>query len=318
MERNDNGRTDRRSGYNLRTRKSKFSKFIEKKSKKESDEESSSSAEDSRSFSERPKRKRSSGGQKTALSPTNRSYSKPAVVSSESSEKEFSSIEFPSSFEERESSGQNKSSSEEERESSERESSERESSDKERGSSERESSSEKESEGSDGEYYKIDIDPLCSVIFRELIKEFPDADDKKIRKALHKAIYEVGDDMVNEYCEAVPKDARWKSKLSNEEIEVLEPTLKKIRQKIADEEPTIAKILSSGLPFDEMKRLIMLFDQYQNMEPYTTDHFHIREILASKIKTSEGIKTLRNKITEEEPTLEKIEASNLLSEDKKF
>ena len=107
-----------------------------------------------------------------------------------------------------------------------------------------------------------------------------------------------------------------------------------------NEKPTMAKILNTELPFEYKKNIVQLYDILQNMEPYTTEYLALEEIIKKNLslasegdenksvtdkKTFEGdenqlysaLQKLRLEIKEDEPTIEKILKSKMLSEDKK-
>lgn len=123
---------------------------------------------------------------------------------------------------------------------------------------------------SGGEYFDLDSQPIQ----QDIISHLTDAGiNKKIaKKSVKRAFSQTGERLVQDYIGAKPNDESWKLGVSNEIIKKIEPELKRIRQEIQDETPTISKILQANITHEDKKKCIVLYDQLNNIEPYTSEH----------------------------------------------
>lgn len=129
-----------------------------------------------------------------------------------------------------------------------------------------------ESESDSDPYFKLDKTPLKVAITRRLHKILPNFDSSDLSECVGKALKKASDDIVGDYCTAEPNSDRWKLEVSEDEIDELEEQLKEIRKKIKDEIPTMAKILKARIPSHDKKLAVQLYDNLQNMEPYTYEY----------------------------------------------
>lgn len=175
------------------------------------------------------------------------------------------------------------------------------------------------------EYFDIDKNPLIGIITKRLKDKFPDLSTEDLNEAVKNSLKKANSDLVEEYCGAIPKDSSWKAELDPDEIEILEPQLKELRKNIRDNVPTIPKILKSGLSMLEKQRALQLYDALKNTEPYTLDYMYLSMKITDMIRTAmtpidsnvnDQLQTLRNKMEERTPTVEKIIAAKLTQSDK--
>lgn len=175
------------------------------------------------------------------------------------------------------------------------------------------------------EYFDTNAGPLVAIITKRLKAKFPDLEPDDLKKAVEKALKKAKNDLVDEYCGAVPKDASWKAELEMDEVEKLEPELKQLRKNIKEREPTIPKILKSGLSLSEKERAIQIYDALKNSEPYTLDYMYLSLKLADMIRSATGdldpsidekLRELRDKMEAKTPSLEKIMAARITESDR--
>lgn len=174
-------------------------------------------------------------------------------------------------------------------------------------------------------YFELDKGPLISSLLNKLRAKFPGTDDGILRKSIASALKKTQTDLVDEYCGAVPTDTSWKVDVPEDQIEALEIELKRLRQNIKDRLPTIPKILRSGLSAAEKERALQFFDAIKNTEPYTLASIEMNEKLIDILRSAptavpEGVdaqlQELRDKISQEAPSVEKIVAARLTHKDK--
>ena len=174
-------------------------------------------------------------------------------------------------------------------------------------------------------YFDLSMKPLINMLTQRLKSKFPDLPAEDLKMAVKKAIEKARHDMVDEYCEAKPKDTSWKSDLTPEEVTILEPKLKQLRKTMEDNTPTIPKILKSGLSDHQMLQALQLYDALKNTEPYTEPHTQISQKIMNIINSSNKVdefkhndilESLHNKIIEQIPTPEKIITAKLTENDK--
>lgn len=61
------------------------------------------------------------------------------------------------------------------------------------------------------EYFDVSTEPLTNIITQRLKTMFPDLSKEDLNSAVKKALEKAKGDLVDEYCEAVPKDTSWKA-----------------------------------------------------------------------------------------------------------
>jgi len=151
------------------------------------------------------------------------------------------------------------------------------------------------SENSGGEYFDLDSEPIQQDIISHLTET--GIDKKLAKKSVKRAFSQTGSRLVQDYIGAKPNENSWKLGISNSVIKKIEPELKRIRQEIQDETPTISKILCANITHEDKKKCIILFDQLNNIEPYTSEHSNKIEeinniIRKEKAYTKDEIKQL--------------------------
>ena len=176
-----------------------------------------------------------------------------------------------------------------------------------------EDEAEEEEDGDDEEDDEAEEDPdadweqddtmLKSFLMRGIKKQFPDLDDEKLEEALTE-VCKNAKGILTEFCEARPKDVRWKAKLDEETVAKLEPILKKVREDIEAEEPTMAKILAAPLTDKERKDTVKTYDIYCNEEPYTGDYMRMRNHLIKILETYNNAEQLGQRVKVDEEACE--------------
>jgi ATP-dependent Lon protease len=174
------------------------------------------------------------------------------------------------------------------------------------------------------QYFDLDRDPLIRMVTKRLREKFPDISELELKEAVENAIKKA-DELTGEYCGAIPKDVSWKIGLEDDEVEVLEPELKQLREKMQENTPTISKILKSGMPTLEKQRALRLYDALQNVEPYTLEYIDLSTRLSDMIRIApsnvdasldQQLNVLRSKMEQKVPTIEKITAALIPESDK--
>jgi ATP-dependent Lon protease len=174
-------------------------------------------------------------------------------------------------------------------------------------------------------YFDLDPKPLIDIVTKRLKNHFPDLEEKDLNTAVKKALKKADQELIEDYCGVIPKDSFWKKDLNKEEIETLEPDLKKIRENISLNIPTIPKILKTDLSWTEKEKAIQLYDILQNTEPFTAEYLalsrRINDIIIPRgIKLNkseeEQLLYLQEKIQIETPSIEKIMTAFLTESDK--
>ena len=165
------------------------------------------------------------------------------------------------------------------------------------------------------EYFSYDSSLLKKIIAAHISSKFGHLglSQSQLDEAIEKSFQKAGEDLLEEYSDLAgnkPKDKRWKVGLTQEQIALLEPELIAIRKELAEELPTMDKILKAILPHAEKKRCVELFDILQNIEPYTSEHLkarlEIQSILRKQARyTPEEIEKMDRKEKEMDPALSK-------------
>ena len=129
----------------------------------------------------------------------------------------------------------------------------------------------------------METNPLVDFLTAKLIKKLgPDSQIPPafLRQAVQNAIQRAEEDLVDDYCGAVPKDEKWKVGLDEETISRLEPMLKKIREIQKVTAPTMVDILEAPILMTQKADALAFYDMIQNMEPYTPKrHYAEKELL---------------------------------------
>jgi ATP-dependent Lon protease len=134
--------------------------------------------------------------------------------------------------------------------------------------------------------WMIDNDTILIAIANAILEEYPDLPKEKIIEVVEKTLVRFGEDILEEYCEAVPKDKRWKVGKPDDVVNKVEPILQKIREKIKEEEPTLEKIMLTKTTLGEKKKYLQYFDIYKNTEPYTLDWLDLRSNITGFINSN--------------------------------
>ena len=123
-----------------------------------------------------------------------------------------------------------------------------------------------------GEYFEVDTQPLQ----RELVTALSDSFNipyEQISSVISSVFSDIAPHMIDDYFSAKPGDNKWKVGTENKTINKLEPLLLELRGEILKETPTIPKILEACITKAEKKRCLKLYDQMNNVEPYTSEYF---------------------------------------------
>jgi len=121
------------------------------------------------------------------------------------------------------------------------------------------------------QYFDLDSKPVQEDIIQQLC-ENQNIPDDVARDIVENAFQETGDHIIQPYIGTKPSDNNWKLGLSKTTIKKFEPEMKRIREIIDEETPTILKIMSANITQDDKKRCVKLFDQLNNIEPFTEEH----------------------------------------------
>jgi ATP-dependent Lon protease len=172
-----------------------------------------------------------------------------------------------------------------------------------------------EEDGSDSEldYFEYDFDKIKGSIVKYIESEgFSRRKMKKVKKAVDKVFDMFCDakkEAMHEIADAQPTKNLWKLGLGPEEIDRLEPILKKLREDIKEETTiSITEILDSPLSDESKKAALQMFDIIQNLEPYTTERLHIIKELkhlinieteaANQMKDNENYQEVEKELSE--------------------
>ena len=136
---------------------------------------------------------------------------------------------------------------------------------------------------SEDQDWKLDTSLLTNSLTRDLKKSFPDMDEEELKKTVNHVLSTTGEDIIEEYSGAVPRDARWKIGLEKTKVEILEPILRYVRDHIELEEPTLDKILETPMSLEDRMKMVQKFDVYKNTEPYTEDYLILRTQLIENL-----------------------------------
>ncbi len=132
-------------------------------------------------------------------------------------------------------------------------------------------------------YFELDSEPIQKDIIDRMV-ETGDIDPEVAESIVQNAFKGTGEELIQNYIGTKPSTDSWKLNQSETTVKRLEPELKKIRNLIEEETPTIPKILESNITLDDKKRCIKLFDQLNNTEPYTSEHDTIIETINNIIR----------------------------------
>lgn len=188
-----------------------------------------------------------------------------------------------------------------------------------------ETSSDEVSDSNSEEYFDADTNPLMTIIAKRLKDKFPDLPEDGVNAAIERALKRARADLVDEYCEFEPKDTSWKMDLHDNEIDILEPELKQLRENIKETRPSIPKILRSGLSVKEKERALQLYDALKTSQPHTLDYMYLSMKISDMIRcapsgldseTNEKLKRLREKMEAAMPSVEKIVGARITESDK--
>ncbi len=154
-------------------------------------------------------------------------------------------------------------------------------------------------ENQNHEYFDIDSKPVQDDIINRISQMNSNLSPTQIKEVVNTAFTGTGKYLVQDYFGCKPTDNNWKLGLSQNDIKILEPELKRVRSMIENETPTIPKILNGNITFEDKKKCIKLFDQLNNTEPYTTQYNTITEginniIRKGKNHTKREIKRLED------------------------
>jgi len=140
-------------------------------------------------------------------------------------------------------------------------------------------------------YFGSENDTFVKMMAHKLDSMFPELNlsQKKLQKIISRSIESAGNDVIEEYCGASPKDQLWKAGLERRKVKKLEPLLKKFRQEIKNDHPTLDKILESKILKDDKKRAIEQHDILNNSEPHTQEYVNIRDFIQDILKLENEI-----------------------------
>ena len=149
-----------------------------------------------------------------------------------------------------------------------------------------------------GEYFDLDTQPLQ----KELVSALSDSlnfPTNKIWPVVSSVFQNMAPYMIDDYFSAKPSNNNWKVGEESKIIRKLEPQLLELRNEMEDETPNIPKILEACITKDEKKKALRLFDQMNNVDPYSSDYFRlmdsINELLGkSNYYSKEDIKFLES------------------------
>ena len=120
------------------------------------------------------------------------------------------------------------------------------------------------------EYFDLDSQLIQNDIIRQM--ETKGIDKNIAQSVTANAFRGTGKNLIESYLGTKPSVNHWKLGVSPSEIQKIEPEYVKIRKMIDDEAPTIPKILQCNIMMNDKKKCIKLFDQLNNLEPFTADY----------------------------------------------
>jgi ATP-dependent Lon protease len=135
------------------------------------------------------------------------------------------------------------------------------------------------------DYWEKDLISLKKVIETELKKELSRDQIEKVVDVVNSALQLVAGTW-KDYASGRPKDTMWKINLDENTIRVLEPHLKTIREKMAEEEPTMLKILQASIPISSKIRAVRYYDLMMNEEPYTLRRLELQDKIQDILSTA--------------------------------
>lgn len=139
-------------------------------------------------------------------------------------------------------------------------------------------------------YFEVDSEPIQDDIVKNLVND--DIDYNTARSVVSNAFKGTGANLIERYSDTKPSD-NWKLGVSQNIIDIIEPQLQSVRQTIKDEIPTIVKIYNSNITTSDKTKCTKLYDQLQNIEPYTQEY-------DNKVSEINNILRKSNKYTKEE------------------
>ena len=159
-----------------------------------------------------------------------------------------------------------------------------------------------EGENHSQRYFELDSKPVQDDIINHMV-ETGNMDSKVAESIVRNAFKGTGEHLVQSYVGCKPLDEEWKLGLPKSTIKSIEPQLKCIREMIKEETPTIPKIFQANITKADKMRCTKLYDQLQNIEPFTTQY-------DKKVEEINNILRKGKRYTKAEiKRLEKIEAS---------
>lgn len=134
------------------------------------------------------------------------------------------------------------------------------------------------------EEWKLDTTLLSGVLVKGIVEKFPELEPSNLKKVVEDVLENSAQDLIDEYCSAIPRDETWKATVKDDVIKTLEPRLQDVRLFLDVEEPTMEKILEVDASLEDRAKMVQFFDIYKNTEPYTEEHFLQRKRLCKLIE----------------------------------
>jgi len=161
------------------------------------------------------------------------------------------------------------------------------------------------SENKNNNYFMLDTKKIQQDMVKRLTNNKSlNITEDEAEKVVTETFTGVSNHFIAKYAGCKVSDEHWKLGLTDNEINTIDSDVKRIRQKIEEEIPTIPKIFKANITEADKIRCTKMYDQLQNIEPYTTDH-------DNKVSEINNILRKSNKYTKDEIKFLESEANRL-------
>jgi len=122
-----------------------------------------------------------------------------------------------------------------------------------------------------GNYFQVDTKPLQQELITSISAKL-NLDVSKVSRVVSEVFTDMTDLMLDDY---IPTNNQWKLGTDKRKIKKLEPELKKLRDEMSDEIPTILRIMEASITKADKKQCLRLYYQLQYSEQYTENYFRL-------------------------------------------
>ncbi len=156
-----------------------------------------------------------------------------------------------------------------------------------------------------GNYFGIDKSAARAQIAKQLQTNLPQLPPDRTKQITASIIEHIDSRYLSLKSGIKPSDKNWRLSLTRQEVDMLKPILKHIRDKIKSKMPTIPKILSATVPFSNKVAAIQWFDILQNDMPYSATWLEHIKMINRMIKHDPNVTP--EQIAEMDATEERLE-----------